>query len=117
MKFLVDECTGPAVAAWLREHNHDVYSVYDDARGADDNEVIQIAFDQERILITNDKDFGEKVFRDKRPHVGIILMRLEDETAVSKTEVLSHLLTKYSEKLQGAFTVVSERRVKFARRR
>jgi len=117
MRFLVDECAGPAVATWLREHNHDVYSVYDGARGADDNEVIQIALDQERILITSDKDFGEKVFRDNCPHVGIILMRLEDERAVSKTEVLSHLLTKYPDKLLGAFTVVSERRVKFAKRR
>ena len=116
MRFLVDECTGPTVAAWLRERNHDVYSVYDEARGANDNKVIQIALDQERILITNDKDFGEKVFRDNCPHVGIILMRLEDERAASKTTVLSHLLTKYPDKLQGAFTVVSEHRVKFAKR-
>jgi predicted nuclease of predicted toxin-antitoxin system len=117
MKFLVDECTGPAVAAWLRDHNHDVYSVYDEARGADDNRVMQIALDQERILITNDKDFGEKVFRDNCPHVGIILMRLDDERPASKTEVLSHLLTTYSDRLLGAFTVVSEHRVKFTKRR
>lgn len=29
MKFLVDECTGPSVAAWLGELGHDVFSVYD----------------------------------------------------------------------------------------
>lgn len=33
MRFLVDECTGPAVARWLREHQHDVFSVYEEARG------------------------------------------------------------------------------------
>jgi len=27
MKFLVDECTGPAVADWLRHQNHEVLSV------------------------------------------------------------------------------------------
>jgi len=32
MRFLVDECTGPTVAAWLREQNHDVFSVVDGAR-------------------------------------------------------------------------------------
>ncbi len=34
MRFLVDECTGPAVAQWLRRQNHDVISVFDEIRGA-----------------------------------------------------------------------------------
>ena len=58
MRFLVDECTGPAVAAWLRHQNHDVFSVFDDARGMDDDDVIQKALEKNWILITNDKDFG-----------------------------------------------------------
>ena len=33
MKFLVDECTGPAVARWLKQNGYDVFSVYDQARG------------------------------------------------------------------------------------
>ena len=44
MRFLVDECTGPAVAAWLREQNHEVFSVFDEARGLDDDEIIRKAF-------------------------------------------------------------------------
>jgi len=32
MRFLVDECTGPKVARWLREQGHEVFSVYDEAR-------------------------------------------------------------------------------------
>jgi len=54
MKFLVDECTGPAVARWLEQRGHDVFSVYDQARGIDDNKVIEIAQAEERVLITND---------------------------------------------------------------
>ena len=115
MRFLVDECTGPAVAAWLRRHDHDVFSVYEQARGLDDAQVIQMALDEGRILITNDKDFGEKVFRDRRPHRGVILLRLEDERAASKIAALSHLLRQYPERIQGAFVVVSEHRVKFAK--
>jgi predicted nuclease of predicted toxin-antitoxin system len=110
------ECTGPSVAAWLRDQGHDVFSVYDEARGIDDNQVIQKALDQKRILITNDKDFGEKVYKDDRPHVGIILLRLEDERATSKIQVLSLLLEEYSHKISGSFTVVSEQRVKFSKR-
>ncbi|WP_459872940.1 DUF5615 family PIN-like protein [Endothiovibrio diazotrophicus] len=43
MRFLVDECTGPGVAGWLRKNGHDVFSVYDQARGAKDRALIDIA--------------------------------------------------------------------------
>ena len=33
MRFLVDECTGPNVASWLRDNDYEVFSVFDDARG------------------------------------------------------------------------------------
>lgn len=88
MRFLVDECTGPAVAEWLRENNHEVFSVFDQARGIDDDTIMQKALDENWILITNDKDFGEKVFRDGRLHRGVILLRLEDERSVSKIKAL-----------------------------
>jgi predicted nuclease of predicted toxin-antitoxin system len=54
MRFLVDECTGPKVAAWLRAEGHEVFSVFDEARGIEDNQVIQKAYDENWILITND---------------------------------------------------------------
>jgi predicted nuclease of predicted toxin-antitoxin system len=60
MRFLVDECTGPVVAAWLRDQNHDVFSVFDEARGIDDNDMIQKALQEQWILITNDKDSGNE---------------------------------------------------------
>lgn len=66
MRFPVDECTGPAVARWLRGQGHEVFSVYEEARGMDDDEIIQKAFDENWVLITNDKDFGEKVYREQR---------------------------------------------------
>ena len=72
MRFLVDECIGPAVARWLRGQQYEVFSVYEQARGMDDDGIIQKAFEENWILITNDKDFGEKVYRDKRPHRGVV---------------------------------------------
>lgn len=62
MRFLVDECTGPAVADWLRQHEHEIFSVYDQARGMDDDAALQKAVAENWILITNDKDFGEKIY-------------------------------------------------------
>ena len=62
MRFLVDECTGPAVTRWLREQRHDAFCVYEQARGLDDDAIISQAHADNHILITNDKDFGEKIF-------------------------------------------------------
>lgn len=114
MRFLVDECTGPAVASWLREQNYEVFSIFDEARGLDDDEIIRKAFTEGWILITNDKDFADKVYRDGRLHRGVILLRLEDERSASKIQVLSHLLESYSGRISNSFLVASERQVRFA---
>jgi predicted nuclease of predicted toxin-antitoxin system len=116
MRFLVDECTGPAVAGWLKGQKHEIFSVFDQARGMDDDTVIRKALDENWILITNDKDFGDKVYRDGRLHHGVILLRLEDETPASKICVLSQLLETYSDKVPESFIVVTEKQVRFAKR-
>ncbi|MEN6333137.1 MAG: DUF5615 family PIN-like protein [Phycisphaerales bacterium] len=115
MRFLVDECTGPLVAKWLRQQGHDVFSVYEQARGITDDEVLAMAVDQKRILVTNDKHFGERVYRARCPHCGVILLRLEDERGPSKIAVLSQLLACYADHIANAFVVVSTRGIRFAR--
>ena len=115
MRFLVDESTGPRVAEWLAGQGHEVFSVYQSARGWDDESIVQKAFAENWILITNDKDFGDKVFREHKPHRGIVLLRLTDERAVVKVEVLAHLLELYSARLQDQFVVVTENGVRFAK--
>ena len=115
MRFLVDECTGPAVAAWLRSKGHKVFSVFEESRGMDDETIIQKALRESWILITNDKDFGAKVYRDGRLHNGVILLRLSDERPRSKINVLSTLLGAYSDRLQASFIVATEEQVRFAK--
>ena len=116
MRFLVDECTGPAVAKWLRSQKYEVFSVFDEARGLDDDSILQKAFDENWILITNDKDFGEKIYRERFFHRGVILLRLDNELASAKIETLRRLLRNYAEKLPEQFVVVTETKVRFARK-
>ena len=115
MRFLVDESSGVAVANWLRKQGHEVFSVYEEARGSNDDSIIQKACVENWILITNDKDFGEKVYREQRPHKGVILLRLENERATNKINTLRQLLEMYLEQLPSNFIVVSETQVRFAR--
>jgi predicted nuclease of predicted toxin-antitoxin system len=114
MRFLVDECTGPAVARWLRRQSHEVFSVYEDARGMADEDVLAKANAESRILITNDKDFGEMVFRERKQHRGVIFLRLHDERAASKIDALRKLLASYPDRLLDAFVVVTETQIRFA---
>jgi Protein of unknown function DUF82. len=115
VRFLVDECTGPRVALWLREQRHEIFSIFEQARGLEDDKVLQKAHTEDWILITNDKDFGEKVYRERRPHRGVIFLRLEDERSANKIEVLKRLLDNHAARLTNQFVVVTETRVRFAR--
>ena len=114
MRFLVDECTGPAVARWLRAEPHEVFSVFEEARGMADDDILEKASSENWILITNDKDFGEKVYREKQPHRGVVFLRLQDERAASKIQAIDSLLDGYADQLPDAFVVVTERQIRFA---
>jgi predicted nuclease of predicted toxin-antitoxin system len=116
MRFLVDECTGPIVARWLRDQKYEVFSVYEEARGMDDENIIQKAFTEDWILITNDKDFGEKIYRERYPHRGVVLLRLTNDRAIHKVDTIRRLLQDYANQLSDCYVVVTETRVRFARK-
>jgi uncharacterized protein with PIN domain len=63
MKFLADEGIDRSIVIGLRLLNYDVYYVIDEVRSLEDDVLLKIAFDEKRILLTKDKDFGELVYR------------------------------------------------------
>lgn len=115
MRFIVDENAGPSIARWLENQGHNMFSVYDSARGLSDEQIIRMAYEDNRILITSDKDFGDKVYRERHRHHGVVLLRLRDERLAVKRATLERLLSEYADRLPNQFVVVSERRVRFAR--
>ena len=115
MRFLVDECTGPAVAHWLRMQGHEVFSVYEEARGLDDEAIILKAYIENWILITNDKEFGEKVYRERHPHRGLVLLRLSDERAYMKIRILQNLIENHGDQISGQYLVVTETKLRIVR--
>lgn len=77
MKFLADENFPALVVRYLREAGLDVRWVRTDFQGIDDEMVLQKANEEQRIILTFDKDFGEIAFRDKlNTQNGIVLFRL-----------------------------------------
>ena len=59
MRFLVDECTGPAVAEWLHNQKHEVFSVFDEARGMDDDDIALKALEENWISEKKDIEMAD----------------------------------------------------------
>lgn len=116
MKFLADESLEYRVVEWLRKEGHDVIAVADELSSMDDVSVLRLASSDSRVLLTNDKDFGDLVFRRKLGHAGVILFRLGDESADSKIEKLVRLFEKLGNEIVGGFVVIGRTKVRLARR-
>ena len=112
MKYLVDESVEFGVVLFLRKKGYDVLSVAEEFPSGKDCAILAEAFRQNRILITNDKDFGELIFRNKLAHKGVILLRLFKETAKEKSKKLQVLLKQYTDKLEGNFVVVTDLKIR-----
>lgn len=83
--------------------------------GASDKEILEFAEREERILITNDKDFGELIFRLNRPSSGVILIRLKIDLPRSRQEQVLNVIESLSGKLKSGFIVVTEGKVRVRR--
>ncbi len=115
MKFLLDESADYPLAEFLQSLGHDVTAiVHDYPRALKDRDVLAIAVREQRIVITNDRDFGELVFRQRLAHSGIILFRLGAEDLETKKRWLENVLTHYHSHLTQ-FIVVTERGVRVRR--
>ncbi len=81
----------------------------------EDSRILDKAFSENWILITNDRDFGEKVFREHHPHRGVVFLRLLDERPAAKIEALRKLLESYADQLEDCFVVVTDFQVRFSK--
>ncbi len=108
MKFLADENLEKPIVDWLREKGYDVLYITEKTPSIKDEKIIQLALKENRILITNDKDFGELVFHYGQITSGIILIRSKDKSSQKKLELVKQLLKEIKNKISGNFIVVNE---------
>lgn len=90
MRLLVDECCSPHLVAGLREQGHEVSYVPEDEPSLADVAILQHGLEEKRLIITEDHDFAELVFRLKKPSYGLVLLRIPH--TLSRNERLSYLL-------------------------
>ncbi|MEX2142887.1 MAG: DUF5615 family PIN-like protein [Pirellulales bacterium] len=113
MNTVADECCDALLVSALRSDGHDVLYVKETAPGSDDTTVLQMSVAQQRVLLTEDKDFGELVVRLKLPSYGIILVRIHPADPQLKAMRLRDLLRNHSYRLPDSFTVVDAIKARF----
>jgi predicted nuclease of predicted toxin-antitoxin system len=116
MRLLVDEGVDKPIVDLLRTTGFDVHYILETHRGIEDEKVLQIANEEDRILLTQDKDFGEMVFRLRKTHLGIILIRLGTNTSAEKARLVNFALLEYGEKLINAFTVIQTNAIRIRKK-
>lgn len=112
IKFIVDESVDFPVVSYLRNKDYDVTSIVEEHPSLEDIKILKIAYEQNRILVANDKDFGYLIFKLKLKSRGMILFRLAKQSSKAKIKALEILIKNYLDKLSGNFIVVSVSKVR-----
>ncbi len=106
MNLLADEGVDKPIVDLLRNNGFDVVYILETNQGADDEFILAKANAEERILLTQDKDFGELVFRLKNTHYGVILIRLEGCKSLLKAQIVLNVLVEHKDEIIKSFTVI-----------
>jgi predicted nuclease of predicted toxin-antitoxin system len=111
MRFLFDQNMERRLADTLKDLGHDVKIVgVDHPAGILDEAVLSHAFNENRILLTNDRgDFGKLIFRDRHPHCGVILFRhIRSGDLTTKQNRLLFVLEQYKDQLDQFIVVTGQ---------
>jgi len=112
MKFLADECCDLSMVQSLRREGHLVDYIQESEPGQNDDDVLTNAYLEKKVLITEDKDFGELVYRLKKKAYSIILLRFSPSQKHEKMEKMNFIANQLQSKLKGNFLVVDAEKIR-----
>jgi len=111
MRFLADENLEASVVEALRGAGHDVATVPAEA-GIRDRQVLARSVDEQRMLLTNDKDFAELTFLQRSASVGVLLIRMSRSDSKQKASRVAEVVEAQGQRLEGAMTVIEEEAIR-----
>ena len=115
MHFIADESCDFAVVRALRECGHDVTAVAELAPGTDDGAVIARAIGEQRVLLTEDKDFGQLVFASGRPAAGVVFIRFPAGARASLAAEVCAFVRANEMALADSFSTLKPGRARISR--
>jgi predicted nuclease of predicted toxin-antitoxin system len=115
IKFLADESCDFIVVRTMRSAEYDVLSVAESFPSASDQQVLRHAAKEKRILLTEDKDFGEWVFAHGENVSGVILIRFPANARRQLGEEIKALVDNHGLELMRNFVVLEPGRARTRR--
>ncbi len=112
MNLLADESVNKLIVDELRNEGYNVLYIAEFAPSVDDETVLYEANQNHALLLTEDKDFGELVYRQGRVHMGVVLIRLAGLSQQAKAKSISTVFENHGNELLQAFSVISPGRVR-----
>lgn len=112
MKLVADECVDFGIIRKLRDNGVTIFSICEEAGSIKDNDVLGIANEQNTLLLTEDKDFGELVFRLKLPNHGVVLVRMVKSTRLEKIDKVVEVILQHYFQLENSFSLITDDKVK-----
>lgn len=113
MRFLANENFPRTSVNRLRELGYSIASVIEDSPGATDADVLVRATNEERIILTFDRDYGELIYRLGMPSPrGVVYFRYVPLTPDEPAQDLLRLLNLEGVSLEGRFTVLERTQVR-----
>ena len=107
MKLLANENFPYKSIYYLKEKGYDVLSIGMDNPSIKDSEVMTIAINEERTILTFDRDYGELIFRHNyKPEKGVIYLRLDEYEPGQPGLIIEEIITNKEIDLTRALTVV-----------
>jgi predicted nuclease of predicted toxin-antitoxin system len=112
MRFVADENVSRLVIERLRAGGFDVLSITETRSGAPDRDVLQAADAEDCILLTEDRDFGELVIRQRLDVRGVILLELDRLSNAAEADAVAEVVSAHSDKLVGNLVVIEPGRIR-----
>jgi predicted nuclease of predicted toxin-antitoxin system len=112
MRFLADENVSHLVIERLRADGFAVISVSEIKSGAPDTDVLKTADVEGCILITEDRDFGELVIRQRLSVRGLILLELDRLSSTAEADAVAAAVSTHADNLPGNLVVIEAGRIR-----
>jgi len=114
MKFMLDMGISPKTAVFLRNLGYDAIHLHDlKSDRSTDPAVMQMARNEERILLTHDLDFGELIAASGANAPSVIIFRLRNMNPKNDNRFRNGIITEHRDALEkGAIVSVTEGQVR-----
>jgi predicted nuclease of predicted toxin-antitoxin system len=112
IKFLADVNIEKPLVDYLLKQGYDIKWVPDYNCEMPDEDLLQMTNQEKRIFITNDKDFGDLIFLQKKVSAGTILFRVKGQKSQEKIKLMKKLLMGYRDKLLNHYVVITKAKIR-----